>query len=112
MSNENEVSGEPNDQLMLIVGYSGVGKSASLRNIRNQEDWLYLNTEAGKRLPFKNKFRDGGHRITDPYQVHEAFDYATNDDESVKGVIVDSATFLMDMFETMYVLNAANTMKA
>ena len=112
MSNENEVSGEPNDQLVLIVGYSGVGKSASLRNIRNQENWLYLNTEAGKRLPFRNKFRDGGHRITDPYQVHEAFDYVTNDDPSVEGVIIDSTTFLMDMFETMYVLNSANTMKA
>ena len=112
MSNKNEVSGEPNDQLVLIVGYSGVGKSASLRNIRNQENWLYLNTEAGKRLPFRNKFRDGGHRITDPYQVHEAFDYVTNDDPSVEGVIIDSTTFLMDMFETMYVLNSANTMKA
>lgn len=112
MSEENEIVGEPNDQLVLIVGYSGVGKSAALRNIRNQENWLYLNTEAGKRLPFKNKFRDGGHRITDPYQVHEAFDYATNDDPSVEGVIIDSATFLMDMFETMYVLGSANTMKA
>lgn len=113
MSDEIEMSGEPNDQLVLIGGYSGTGKSASLRNIRNQENWLYLNTEAGKRLPFRNKFRDGGHRITDPYQVHEAFDYATTDPEAgVEGIIIDSATFLMDMFETMYVLNAANTMKA
>lgn len=113
MSAENEEPvGEPNDQLVLIVGYSGVGKSAALRNIRNQENWMYLNTEAGKRLPFKNKFRDGGFRITDPYQVHEAFDYAIGTDTTVEGVIIDSATFLMDMFETMYVLNAANTMKA
>ena len=109
---DDEPVGEPNDQLVLIVGYSGVGKSAALRNIRNQENWMYLNTEAGKRLPFKNKFRDGGFRITDPYQVHEAFDYAIGTDTTVEGVIIDSATFLMDMFETMYVLNAANTMKA
>lgn len=109
-----------NDQLILIVGESAAGKSASLRNIRNQEDWLYLGTEAGKRLPFKNKFER--HVITDPYQVHEAFDYATNGipadnpsdavprPENNKGIITDSLTFLMDMFETNYVINSANTM--
>lgn len=100
---------EVNDQLILIGGYSGTGKSASLRNIRDQEDWLFLNTEAGKRLPFKNKFQS--HRITDPYQVHEAFDYGTGN-PAVKGIITDSLTFLMDMFESQYVLTASNTMKA
>ena len=100
---------EVNDQLVLIVGYSAVGKSASLRNIRNQDKWLYLNTESGKRLPFQNKFQS--YRITDPYQVHEAFDHGTNNPE-VHGIIVDSLTFLMDMFESQYVLTASNTMKA
>lgn len=99
-----------NDQLILIVGYSSTGKSASLRNIRNQEKWLYLNCEAGKRLPFRNKF-DPSYRIEEPYQVHEAFDYGTNN-PSVDGIVVDSITFLMDMYETQYVLSAANTMKA
>lgn len=101
-----------NDQLILVSGYSATGKSASLRNIRNQEGWLYLNCEAGKRLPFKNKFDQ--YRIEDPYQVHEAFDYATSGEvkDTVKGIIIDSITFLMDMFETMYVINSANTMKS
>ena len=99
---------ETNDQLVLIVGYSATGKSASLRNIRNQEEWLYLNCEAGKRLPFKNKFQS--HRIEDPYQVHEAFDYGQGNPE-VGGIITDSLTFLMDMYETQYVLPAANTMQ-
>lgn len=99
-----------NDQLILIVGYSATGKSASLQNIRDQEKWLYLNCEAGKRLPFRNKF-DPSYRIEDPYQIHEAFDYGTNNPD-VNGIIVDSLTFMMDMFETMYVLNSANTMKA
>lgn len=111
MSQEQEVEElAPNDQLVLIVGYSSTGKSASLRNIRDQEKWLYLGTEAGKRLPFRNKFENI--RITDPYQVIEGFDYATDPDNGKEGVIVDSVTFLMDMFETMYVLNSANTMKA
>ena len=54
-----------NDQLALIVGYSATGKSAALRNIRDQAGWLYLNTEAGKRLPFRNNF--DSYRIEDPY---------------------------------------------
>ena len=100
---------DTNDQLVLIVGYSATGKSASLRNIRDQHKWLYLNCEAGKRLPFKNKFQN--HRIEDPYQVHEAFDYGTSNPE-VGGIITDSLTFLMDMYETQYVLPSSNTMKA
>lgn len=100
---------DTNDQLVLIAGYSATGKSASLRNIRNQDQWLYLNCEAGKRLPFKNKFQS--HRIEDPYQVHEAFDYGTSNPE-VSGIITDSLTFLMDMYETQYVLPSSNTMKA
>lgn len=101
-----------NDQLVLIAGFSAGGKSASLRNIRNQEKWMYLNTEAGKRLPFKNKFQS--FRIEDPMQVHEAFDFAMDPDVYAKtdGMVVDSLTFLMDMYESQYVLPAANTMKA
>lgn len=98
-----------NDQLVLIVGYSSTGKSASLRNIRDQDKWFYLNTEAGKRLPFKNTF--DSYRIEDPFHVHEAFDAGTGNPD-VKGIVVDSITFLMDMYETNYVLTAANTMKA
>lgn len=98
-----------NDQLVLIGGFSGTGKSASLMNIRHQDKWLYLNTEAGKRLPFKNSFQS--YRIEDPYQVLEAFDYGSTNPE-VQGIIIDSLSFLMDMFETMYVVNSANTMAA
>lgn len=100
---------EVNDQLVLICGFSTTGKSASLRNIKNQNRWMYLNTEAGKRLPFKNSFNS--YRIDDPYQVHEAFDFGT-DNADIDGIIIDSVTFLMDMFETMYVLPSTNTMKA
>lgn len=97
------------DQLILIVGFSSTGKSASLRNIRNQAAWMYLGTEAGKRLPFKNSFET--YRVTDPYQVMEGFDHATNNRDDYDGIIVDSMTFLMDMLETQYVINSANTMQ-
>jgi hypothetical protein len=70
---------------------------------------MYLGTEAGKRLPFKNKFQN--FRIDDPYQIHEAFDFGT-DNNKIDGIILDSITFGMDMFETQYVLTASDTMKA
>lgn len=104
MSDKNET----NDQLVLIVGESSTGKSASLRNLKDQPSWAYFNSEAGKRLPFKNKFN--AFRIEDPYQIFEGFDHFTNDSTN-KGAIIDSITFLMDMFETNYVLNQANTMQ-
>ena len=107
-----EATHEPNNQLILICGESGSGKSASLRNLENQEDWLYGNTEAGKRPPFRNKFKNnGGYRIEEYTQVYELFDYATND-ASVRGVIVDSLTFMMDMVESQLVLTAGDTQKA
>jgi hypothetical protein len=95
--------------MALIGGQSGTGKSASLRNIPNQDQWFYANTEAGKRLPMKNGFQT--FRIEEPYQVHEAFDHFT-DDPNVLGGIVDSITFMMDMFETQYIYNSANSQKA
>lgn len=111
MSEEQELPDELEgslDQLILIVGYSTQGKSASLRNIRNQERWVYLNTESGKRLPFKNKFNRIN--ITDPYDVIAYMDECIENKDDVDGIILDSATFLMDMFETQYVIGATNTM--
>lgn len=101
---------ELNTQLVLISGASATGKSASLRNLRNQGKWFYASCEAGKSLPFKNSFKDL--KIEDPYQVFEAFDYATANPDECDGIIIDSLTFLMDMFESQYVLNSSNTMKA
>lgn len=104
------MSNDQNDQLVLICGTSASGKSASLRNIRNQERWLFMNTEAGKRLPFKNKFRSA--RVDDPMQVLGAFDWAMENADQVDGIIIDSLTFLMDQYETKYVLNSSNGMRA
>lgn len=96
-----------NDHLVLICGESSTGKSACLRNLENV---LYLNCESGKKLPFKPKnFKEA--TITDPYQIYEAFDWAENQPE-IKYVVLDGLNFLMDMFESVHVLTAANTMKA
>lgn len=101
-----------NDQLVLIMGESGTGKSASLRNLPDQEKKMYLNCEAGKRLPFRNKFNT--FNITDPEQVREAVQAA--EDPEVAGevdtVIIDTLTFMMDQYESQYVLPAKDTQKA
>ncbi len=98
-----------NDQLILIAGESGTGKSASLMQLPNHERVIYLNTEAGKRLPFRNNFKS--FTITDPYQVMEAFQ-TFNGKPDVDVIVIDTLTFLMDMMETRYVLGAKDTQKA
>lgn len=98
-----------NEQLVLIVGESATGKSASLMNLPNPDGVMYLNCEAGKRLPFKNKFHN--FKVTDPFQIYEAFDVA-REDPKYSLVAVDTITFLMDMYESVYVQGSANTMQA
>lgn len=109
MSDTDDTPIEFNDHMILIGGVSGAGKSAALRNIRNQARWIYINTEAGKRLPFRNEFINA--RVDNPWQVYEYVDEAIDNPESVDGLIIDSATFMMDMFESQYVLGTADTMK-
>lgn len=104
---EDEYEGAVNDQLVLISGMSATGKSAALRNLKNQKGVMYLNCESGKRLPFKNDFQT--FVITDPYQVYEAFDHALNNPK-FHTIVVDTVTFLMDMFESIYIIGAADTM--
>lgn len=103
------MSEEINDQLVLIAGSSTTGKSASLRDIENPEGVMYLGTEAGKRLPFPAKFKRL--TVTDPHQVLQAFDQANSMDD-IHTIVVDSLTFLIEMYESMYVLPSTNTMKA
>jgi len=104
-----------NNQLVLIAGESSTGKSASLRNlsIKDQTRVMYLNCESNKRLPFPNKFRNFA--INNPLQIYEAFDaIAPNGplSDKVDYVVIDTLTFLMDMYESVYVLKAKDTQKA
>lgn len=100
---------QTNDHLVLLCGKSATGKSASLMGLENPEGVMYLNCEAGKKLPFRAKFKQ--YTITDPLQIYEAFDAAENM-EGVHTIVIDSLTYLLDMYESVYVLNATNTMKA
>lgn len=100
---------ETNDHLVLLCGKSATGKSASLMGIKDPEGVLYLNCEAGKRLPFKAKFIQK--TVTDPLQINEAFDWAETQPH-IHTVVVDSLTYLLDMYESLYVLNSSNGMQA
>ena len=103
------MSTQTNDQLVLLGGKSASGKSASLMNFKNPEGVLYLNCESGKKLPFRSRFIEK--TVTDPLQVEEAFIWADTQPQ-VHTVVVDSLTYLLDMYESIYVLNSSNTMKA
>lgn len=98
-----------NDHLILISGKSSTGKSASLMNIQNPEGVIYLNCENGKKLPFKSKYKELN--VTDPMMVYQAFVEAENMPD-VHTVIVDTLTYLMDLFESTKVLTSANTQQA
>ena len=98
-----------NDHLVLLCGKSATGKSTSLMGMKNPEGVMYLNCEAGKKLPFKAKFKQ--YTITDPLQVNEAFDAAERMPD-VHTIVVDSLTYLLDMYESSYVLSSTNGMQA
>ena len=100
---------DTNDHLVLIVGKSATGKSASLMGLKNPEGVMYLNCESNKKLPFKSKFKE--YSITDPNQVLEAFTVAEKKPE-IHTIIIDTLTYLMDMYESIYVLPSSNTIKA
>jgi len=97
-----------NDHLVLIAGKSATGKSFSLMPIKNPEGVMYLNCENNKKLPFKSKFQELS--IIDPYQVYQAFTAA--EDMDVHTIVIDTLTYLMDMFETVHVIDSLNTMQA
>lgn len=101
-----------NPKSILICGESGHGKSASLLGIKDRTDVLYLNCENGKPLPFKNKFKKK--TITDPEDIIDFIDQLVDmgDENPFKFVIVDTVSFMMDMYERVHVNGSANTQKA
>lgn len=98
-----------NNNLLLISGKATTGKSLSLMYIDKPEGVMYLNCENNKSLPFKTKFHQ--YTITDPIQVYEAFEHAETD-ASVHTIIIDSATYMMDMFESLYIVGNPNGQQA
>lgn len=99
-----------NQNIILISGESGAGKSASLRNLIDPEGVMFLNCESNKALPFKAGKKFWNNTITDPYQLHDAFT-AAEEDESVHTIVIDTITMAMDMFESSYIVGQHDTQK-
>lgn len=97
------------NNLVLIAGESSSGKSASLRGLQNPESVAYLCCEGKKELPFQHKFQAAV--VTDPYEVPSTIT-DLGDGDQFSCIVVDSLTYLMDMFESTYVLTSENTQKA
>ena len=89
------------------MGNPGSGKSSSLRNIKEPEGVVYFNFD-GKGLPFKSKFKEVF--IED---VIDVFDYINEVKEvdKIHTIIIDTITFMMDQFESQYVVNSTNTLQ-
>ena len=101
---------ETNRKIALVMGPPSHGKSMSLRNLKNPERKIVFNTDR-KNLPFKSKFRNVN--INDPYEILSYMDeIAKQPDDVVDTIIIDTITFLMDMYETKYVVSATNTQSA
>ncbi len=102
---------EINPHSLLICGESGAGKSMSLYEMRDRQDVLYLNCEGGKPLPFKNKFKNKV--ITDPEDILDMLEQLEElgSENPFNFVVIDTISFMMDMFETIHVLPARDTQK-
>jgi hypothetical protein len=98
-----------NKNLVLIVGKSATGKTASLRNLKDPDGVLFLNCESGKELPFPAPFRIGV--VSNPLEIFTLLTKAEQSDK-IHTIVIDSLTYLMDMFETQVVLRAKNKMEA
>jgi len=97
-----------NRRLVLVAGKSAGGKSASLKDFTKPAEVAFFNCENGKELPFKSKFEE--FVITDPYQIYQGFEYAESNPK-IAITVTDTITYLMDMFETMYVLPSTDSRK-
>lgn len=98
-----------NPFVVVLSGKSGTGKSSSLEGLKDHSKVLYLNCENGRALPFKSSFKEV--TITHPEQVIEYITKAKASDK-FSTIVIDSLTYLMDMYESKVVLTSSNTQKA
>ena len=101
-------------KLLMVVGKSTCGKSYSLKGLKNPDKVAYLNAESGKNLPFRNTFKR--YIITEPKtELLGAgcwLEQIAQHPDKIETVVIDSLTFLMDMYEVKYVKTAQNTQQA
>jgi len=92
----------------LVCGKPASGKSHSLKGLANHERCLYINCDL-KTLPFKNKFKF--FKMDDPLKIFDLIEKAESS-PNIDVIVLDTITFLMDMYEMQYVLTSKNTQTA
>lgn len=94
-----------NKNIVLVMGRPNTGKSASLRNLP-QNSMAYLNCDL-KETPFRNKFAAD---IEVP-DANDVLGYIQDIEvePSITGGVLDTITFLMQMYERQYVTPLAGT---
>lgn len=98
-----------NDLVVLICGVSKAGKSTSLRHLNNV---LLANCEAGKALPYRRKGKNiKSVTIKNPKQMTQFFKLLETDEQYDYGVI-DGLNYLMDMYESQFVVGSSDTFSA
>lgn len=103
-----------NPGLILICGNPGTGKTYSLKNIRNPNRWKYINCETGKTLPFKFKDKENKFvevKINNADQVLEELRNTVINKDSFDGIIIDSITFLMEMYTSQKIVGSRDPRK-
>lgn len=94
-----------NKNIVLVMGPPNTGKSTSLMNLQRMPSMVYLNTDL-KELPFADTFMQNV-EVADATQVLHFIDEIERE-ASVSGAVLDTITFLMQMFERQYVSNAVD----
>lgn len=94
-----------NKNILMIMGKPNTGKTSSLRNM-NQESMVYLNTDL-KDVPFRDRFLQNV-EVADAADIL-SFIQEIEEAEGVEGAVLDTVTFLMQMYERQYVAPFAGT---
>lgn len=97
-----------NNHICLALGKPSTGKSSSLRNLPADKT-AYINFD-NKPLPFSVPFYKDI-RVSNIDTVLNGLGKLETD-ENVEYIIVDTITYMMDMFENQKVVTAVNTQKA
>ena len=97
------------DKTILVIGDTGTGKTSSLEDLP-LESTVYINVD-DKMIPFKANRLYKHVVLQNTEQLLNGMD-AQEEDPQVEYVVVDTLTFLGDMFYAEHIENSSNGMKA
>ena len=103
------MASKTNKKIVLIVGRPCVGKSYSLKDLKDPKSVAYFGADC-KELPFKAKFAVNKD-ITDPNVLLDYID-ACEEKPSIKTIVIDTITNLMKTFKVVTIDTASDTRAA